>query len=253
MRVDKLLHSLGLFESRKKSQVAIEKGLVSLKRKGQLIKVLKVSEEIETLQGDEWVIEDHPEFNYVSRAGSKLAGALDKFGKSVDGLVCLDIGLSTGGFSDCLLGRGAALVIGVDVGQAQLHPKLQNHPKLKSFDKINAREPLPKEVLAELPKGTEQFDFFVIDVSFISLLKVLTPQLPLLKTGGEMVVLVKPQFEAGPGQLNKKGVIDKAEGLLVLQKTVSNMESLGLRILATSESILVGEDGNQEFFVYCSN
>lgn len=250
MRVDQLLHQLGHFESRKKAQVAIQKNLVQLRRGGRLIAIKKSSEDFSAEPGDEWLIASDPEFQYVSRAGVKLAGALDFFNKSVSGLTCLDMGLSTGGFTDCLLQRGASLVVGVDVGQGQLHPRLQMEPRLKSFDKINGREPLPLEVSKHAPSG---FDFMVVDVSFISLLKVLAPQRPLLKPGAEVLALVKPQFEVGPALLSKKGVVARDEGLLVLQKTVKNVEVLGFQLLGTHESTLAGEDGNQEFFIYCRN
>jgi 23S rRNA (cytidine1920-2'-O)/16S rRNA (cytidine1409-2'-O)-methyltransferase len=245
MRADKLLHQLGLFESRKKAQVAIDKKLVALKRDNKIIPVKKSSDEIEPQPGDEWQITPDAEFKYVSRSGLKLEGALEYFKPPVAGAVCLDIGLSTGGFSQCLLQYGAAKVFGVDVGQNQLHPKLQTEKRLEYFDKINAREKL------QFPEGT--FDLIVADVSFISILKVLEPQLPLLKKGGKILALIKPQFEAGPGALDKKGVIGRDPGLLVMQKTVKSIESFGLQIFGTQASLLVGEDGNQEFFVYCGN
>jgi 23S rRNA (cytidine1920-2'-O)/16S rRNA (cytidine1409-2'-O)-methyltransferase len=250
MRVDKLLLQLGLFESRKKAQVAIQKNLVSLRRGGETIPIQKTSEEFEALPGDEWLIVDDPEFTYVSRSGQKLAGALAEFKKSVKGLVCLDLGISTGGFSECLLAEGAAFVLGVDVGQDQLHHRLRQNPRLRYFDKINAREPLPATMVELFPGPV---DLIVADVSFISVLKVLEPQRHLLKPGGEILALLKPQFEAGPGQLNKKGVIGKSEGLIVLEKAVKDIETLGMQIIGTSESILAGEDGNQEYFIYCRN
>lgn len=250
MRVDQLLHQLGHFESRKKAQVAIQKNIVQLRRDGRLIAIKKSSEEFTAEPGDEWVIAADPEFQYVSRAGVKLAGALDFFKKDVSGLICLDMGLSTGGFTDCLLQRGASQIVGVDVGQGQLHPRLQTEARLRAFDKMNGREQLPEEVAQLAPKG---FDLMVVDVSFISLLKVLAPQRPLLKAGAEVLALVKPQFEVGPTQLSKKGIVARDEGLLVLQKTVKNVEILGFQILGTHESTLAGEDGNQEFFIYCRN
>lgn len=225
--------------------MAIQKNLVSLKRKNQIVAVKKVSEEFESEPGDEWLIQPDAEFKYVSRSGLKLEGALEYFKKSVKGLVCLDIGLSTGGFSECLLAHGAHEVYGVDVGQDQLHHRLRQNPKLHAFDKINAREKLDFE--------PQFFDLIVADVSFISVLKVLEPQLPLLKKGGEIIALIKPQFEAGPGALDKNGVIGREEGLLVHQKTVKTITSFGVQILGTTESILAGEDGNQEFFVHCRN
>jgi 23S rRNA (cytidine1920-2'-O)/16S rRNA (cytidine1409-2'-O)-methyltransferase len=250
MRIDKLLFTLGLFESRKKAQVAVQKGLVSLRRNGGVIKVKKVSEDFQEQAGDEWIIEPDDEFKYVSRSGQKLEGALKEFKKSVQGLVCLDIGISTGGFTDCLLNHGAAFVLGIDVGHDQLHPRLREQSRLRFFDKINAREPLNSEITSVLPGP---LDLIVADVSFISVVKVITPQLPLLTADGEVLLLLKPQFEVGKGQLGKKGIVARPDGLIVLGKTVTLLESLGLHILGTSESILAGEDGNQEFFIYCRN
>ena len=251
-RVDKLLHQQGIFESRKKAQVAIEKGLVFLIRSGNESLIKKVSEQIEWREGDSWRIVSDSEFDYVSRAGAKLAFALEHFKIDVKGKICLDIGLSTGGFSDCLLKKGVRWVLGVDVGTEQLHPKMKTESQLIAFDKVNAREPLSEEIMARFQArtGAQKFDLIVIDVSFISLLKVLAPHRSLLATQGEILVLFKPQFEVGPAMIHKKGLAAHDEGLRVLEKTVKTIEDLAFQVMGRVESSLKGEDGNQEYFIY---
>jgi len=251
-RADKLLHQQGVFESRKKAQVAIEKGLVFHVRGAGESRVEKVSQHIEWRDGDRWRVEADAEFAYVSRAGAKLAGALEHFHVEVRDKICLDVGLSTGGFADCLLKRGARWVLGVDVGTEQLHPSLRENPQLFAFDKINAREPLPSAVLTgfETRTGAQKFDLMVVDVSFISLLKVLEPQRRLLSPGGQILLLFKPQFEVGREFIGKKGLVDPDEGLRVLEKTVKTIQNLSLQVTGTAESILKGEDGNQEYFIH---
>lgn len=251
-RADKILQSQGIFESRKKAQVAIDKGLVYLCRDGQRQKILKSSELIDWRETDAWHVERDIEFDYVSRAGAKIQGALDYFSIAVAGKICLDVGLSTGGFTDCLLQRGARWVVGVDVGEGQLHHRLRAHPQLLSFEKINARETLPKSVMSLFlaRTGAQKFDLMVFDVSFISVMKVLIPQLPYLATGGEILVLFKPQFEVGQEFIQKKGIVASDEGLRVLQKTVKTIQDLSLSVIGVTESVLKGEDGNQEHFIY---
>jgi 23S rRNA (cytidine1920-2'-O)/16S rRNA (cytidine1409-2'-O)-methyltransferase len=251
-RADKLLHHQGVFESRKKAQVAIEKGLVVHERAGARRKIAKASELVEWRDGDRWDVDKHVEFEFVSRAGAKLLGALEHFKVDPKGKICLDIGLSTGGFADCLLEHGARWVVGVDVGTGQLHEKLQSEERLLAFDKINAREPLPESVMSRFQArtGAQKFDLMVFDVSFISVLKVLEPQRQLLSPQGEMLLLFKPQFEVGPKHIGKKGLVDPDEGLRVLEKTVKTIENLSLQVTGMAESILKGEDGNQEYFIH---
>jgi 23S rRNA (cytidine1920-2'-O)/16S rRNA (cytidine1409-2'-O)-methyltransferase len=251
-RADKLLFQHKIFESRKKAQVAIEKGLVYLRHGGRERRIEKVSEAVDWQEGDEWRVEKDVEFAYVSRAGAKLQGALEYFAINPQGKTCLDVGLSTGGFADCLLQNGARWVVGVDVGSEQLHPKMRTNEHLLAFDKINARETLPKEVLSrvEARTGAQRFDLMVFDVSFISVMKVLEPQRRLLSSGGEVLVLFKPQFEVGPEFIHKKGLVDGDEGLRVLGKTVKTIEMLSLQVIGTAEAALKGEDGNQEYFIY---
>lgn len=252
-RADVVLFEQGVFESRKKAQVAIQKGLVFLVSNSQEIKILKPSQEISFLPTDTWRVEADLEFQYVSRAGAKLHGALEEWKLSVQNLIVLDVGLSTGGFSDCLLQKGARRILGVDVGHSQLHPRLKNHPQLFSVEKWNAKHLLNSEVLsAFFGASTEPqlFDFMVVDVSFISMLSVVEAQWPLLKSGGWALILFKPQFEAGVHSLDKKGLVDDAEGLRVLQKTVTTLAGSGKTVLGSRPSALRGEDGNQEYFIY---
>lgn len=241
-RADKLLFDQGLFESRKKAQIAIENQRVWHVRKKQETPIEKPSQHVDWQDGDSWKILSDPELKYVSRAGAKLQAALDEWDFSVKDLVVLDVGLSTGGFSDCLLQNGAKFIVGVDVGQGQLHPRLKMNPKLLSLEKVNAKHPL-------LLDRQIEFDLMVFDVSFISVLPVLKAQAGLLKKGGRAIVLFKPQFEVGRGHHNKKGLVSDEEGLRVLQKTVTTMAEAGWEIQSTTPSVIRGEDGNQEYFI----
>jgi 23S rRNA (cytidine1920-2'-O)/16S rRNA (cytidine1409-2'-O)-methyltransferase len=251
-RVDTLLFEQGFFESRKKAQVAISKGLVSLLRKNQKIKIEKSSQEMEVLPGDQWIIGEDLELTYVSRAGAKLHEALTRWQISVENKIVLDVGLSTGGFSDCLLQKGAKWICGVDVGHKQLHPRLQNHPQLLSIEKFNAKHILPQEILDLVEKfsGQTTFDLMVFDVSFISLEPVLKAQWPLLQPSGQVLALYKPQFEVGTAGLSKKGLAQQDEGLRVLQKTVKTLTSQGISVQDILPCSTRGEDGNQEYFLY---
>ncbi len=250
-RADKLLFEQNIFESRKKAQVAIGKGLVAYSRQGKIIPVSKTSQIIEWQDGDSWQITDDIEFQFVSRAGAKLAAALDHWQLPVKDFVVLDVGLSTGGFSDCLLQRGAKWILGIDVGQRQLHVRLHNHPQLFSIEKFNGKIPLEESHLDLVEQATQQrqFDLLVFDVSFISVDSLVQAQWPHLRPGGKALVLFKPQFEAGRAALDKKGVVSAEEGLRVLQKTVKTWNSAGYPIVDTFQCPLKGEDGNQEFFI----
>ncbi len=251
-RADKLLVELGLFESRKKAQVAIEKGLVSFVRNGKIHAVTKTSQEIEPKDNDQWKILSNLELEYVSRSGAKLHEALEHWSVSVRGLKVLDIGQSTGGFTECLLRHGADFVVGLDVGREQLHHRLRGHPQILSIEKVNARDPLSESVLEQiLTSGVDlPLDMIVCDVSFISAQTVLAAQWSHLKPGGQALVLFKPQYEVGRGVHGKKGTIPDAEGLRVLEKTVKILSEQGTNVIGTLKSKVRGEDGNQEYFVY---
>ena len=182
---------------------------------------------------------------YVSRGGYKLAGALDAFGVNPHGMICADIGASTGGFTDVLLQRGAVKVYAIDVGYGQLAWKLRQDPRVVVMDRVNAR------LLERLP---EPVDLVVIDVSFISLELILRVAKTLLKPTGQIIPLVKPQFEAGPGQVGRGGIVrDPKVHRRVLEKIASVAESSELHILGVIRSPIVGTKGNVEFLMLLSN
>ena len=181
---------------------------------------------------------------YVSRGGLKLAQGLDLFGIEVGGLSAIDVGASTGGFTDCLLQRGARIVFAVDVGYGQLAWKLREDPRVVSFEKTNIRH-LEPGTLPEVP------DLAVIDASFISLDKVLPPTLRLIKEGGTIVALIKPQFEVGRGQVGKGGVVrDEKKHAEVVATITALAESLGLLVLGVCDSPILGPMGNKEFLIH---
>jgi 23S rRNA (cytidine1920-2'-O)/16S rRNA (cytidine1409-2'-O)-methyltransferase len=181
---------------------------------------------------------------FVSRGGLKLAKGLDAFGIEVTGLSAIDVGASTGGFTDCLLQRGASRVIAVDVGYGQLAWKLREDPRVLSLEKTNIRH-LEPEMLPELP------DLAVIDASFISLDKVLPPTLRLIREAGTIVALIKPQFEVGRGQVGKGGVVrDEKKHAEVIESVTELARGLGLEVLGVCESPILGPKGNKEFLIH---
>jgi len=182
---------------------------------------------------------------YVSRGGLKLAGALAHTGLDVHGRSCLDLGQSSGGFTDCLLQAGAARVVGVDVGHGQLHPRLQADPRVSSLEGINGRS------LGDAPLPERRFDLIVADLSFISLTLVLPQLPPLLVADGDLLLLVKPQFEVGPEHVGKGGIVRDA-GLYpqVAARLRQAAAAAGLRVLDWFDSPIRGGDGNREFFIW---
>lgn len=181
---------------------------------------------------------------YVSRGGEKLAGALDDFEVDVTDKVVLDVGASTGGFTDCLLQRGARKVLAVDVGYGQLAWKLRQDPRVTCLEKKNIRF----MVLEELG---QKVDLATIDVSFISLELVLPPVMELLEDKGQILALIKPQFEVGKGQVGKGGVVrDQEKHQAVIIKIKAFAEDIGLNVVGVTESKLLGPKGNKEFFIY---
>ncbi len=185
---------------------------------------------------------------FVSRGGEKLAAALDAFGVDPAGRVCLDVGASTGGFTDCLLRRGAARVYALDVGRGQLAASLRADPRVVSLERTHARRLDPGD--PEAVRLPERPTLAVIDVSFISLTRILAAVAARLDPGGEMVALVKPQFEAGPRAAAKGVVRDPAVHREVLDRVRSSAESLGLRVAGEVPSPLLGPAGNREFFLH---
>jgi 23S rRNA (cytidine1920-2'-O)/16S rRNA (cytidine1409-2'-O)-methyltransferase len=185
-----------------------------------------------------------PSSRFVSRGGEKLAGALDDLGVVVEGRACLDVGASTGGFTDCLLQRGASRVYAVDVGRGQLDARLRADPRVVVLEGVNARY-LPADALPE------RCALAVLDLSFISLVKVVPAILPHLETGGILLPLIKPQFEAGRERVGKGGVVrDEAVRRRVIAETVEGLVALGLEHRATCDSVLAGAAGNREAFAW---
>lgn len=238
MRLDQALVELGLCASREKAQRAVMAGQIRINghpaRKPS--DAVKPQDHIELLAPEK----------YVSRGGLKLEHALNHFSLVIAGLTAVDLGASTGGFTDCLLQSGAAKVFAVDVGQGQLAWKLRQDPRVVVMEKTNARNLTP----AKFPSPFEPVDLAVIDCSFISLTKILPAAFGLVRAGGKAVALIKPQFEAGKAEVDKgEGVItDPAVHERVIQELaafVSNID--GARWLGVTESPVLGPAGNKEF------
>ena len=271
MRIDQLLVARGLASTRSQAQRLIAGGVQW--RKGNDWKtVVKNGDEVP----DDAVIElmDDSEARYVSRGGLKLEAALKQVGLSVTGMACLDVGQSTGGFTDCLLQHGAASVVGVDVGSAQLHPNLRADPRVLCVENVNARALVASDLIAAYQDSTSaegqfdvelddltagdgfspEFDLIVADLSFISQTLVLPAVVPFLKAGGTLLTLVKPQFELQPGQVGKGGIVkDAAFYPLIEQRLREACTALGLTVTAWFDSPIEGGDGNREFFICARN
>jgi 23S rRNA (cytidine1920-2'-O)/16S rRNA (cytidine1409-2'-O)-methyltransferase len=250
LRADQLLVERGLAASRSQAQRLIAAG-VRWRLPGSDWKA--VAKNGEELRGTvELELLDTAESRFVSRGGLKLDGALTHCGIDVSGLRCLDVGQSSGGFTDCLLQRGAARVVGVDVGQGQLHPALRGDPRVVCIEKCNARE-LTAQHLTDAggDAASAPFDLVVGDLSFISQTLVWPAIVPLLKPGGNLLMLVKPQFELQPEHIGKGGLVkDGASHALVQQRIAQACADHGLRLRDYFESAITGGDGNREFFVW---
>jgi 23S rRNA (cytidine1920-2'-O)/16S rRNA (cytidine1409-2'-O)-methyltransferase len=233
-RADRLLVARGLFESRARAQAAIEAGLVTADGKP----VRKASDEIAA----DAEISAQPAHPWVSRGGVKLAGALERYPVEIEDRVCLDIGSSTGGFTEVLLNEGASLVHAIDVGRDQLHPSLRGHPKIVLREETDIRS-LAGHRLDIRPSVV------VIDVSFISLKHVLPVALELAAVPTSLLALIKPQFEA-PRSAIKKGIVrDDAVHKAVCDDIAAFAKNLGCRDIAVFPSSIDGGDGNREFFL----
>jgi 23S rRNA (cytidine1920-2'-O)/16S rRNA (cytidine1409-2'-O)-methyltransferase len=235
MRMDNLLVERGFFESREQAQRSIMAGEV---RVGDRV-IAKSSERVDAVV--EITVAEPP--RYVGRGAFKLAGALDFFGIDVAGNIALDIGASTGGFTDCLLQRGAARVYAVDVGHGQLAWKLRQDARVIVSEKVNARVLLRDHV-------PEPIDLCAIDVSFISLTLILPRAFPLLTAEGVVVALIKPQFELQRGDVSRGGIVrDPALHEKAKRKIAEFVEAAGRRVVGIVPSTITGADGNQEFFI----
>jgi 23S rRNA (cytidine1920-2'-O)/16S rRNA (cytidine1409-2'-O)-methyltransferase len=234
-RLDKLLVERGLAESREKAQALIMAGEVLVDRQ----KASKPGQSVESGSALE-VLARPP---YVGRGGFKLAAALRHFAIDVTGKVCLDIGASTGGFTDALLQAGAARVHAVDVGAGQIDWKLRADPRVVLHDRVNAR-------YLEFAEIGERADLVVCDVSFISVTLILPAAVPLLHPDGQMVILVKPQFEAGKGQVGKGGIVrDPRIHQAVCERVATSVREYGFQTVMM-ESPILGAEGNKEFLLY---
>ena len=233
-RADRLLVERGLFPSRTKAQAAIAAGLVT----ANAAPVRKASEEIAV----DAALSATPAHPYVSRGGVKLAAALDHFKFDPQGRICLDVGASTGGFTQVLLERGAKCVYAVDVGHGQLHESLRGRPEIVSLEQTDIRT-LSAAQLNEPP------DLVPVDVSFISLKLALPPALALAKPPAQLIALIKPQFEAGRAQAKKGIVRDPAVHAAVCDDISAFVASLGWRVLGIIPSPIAGGDGNTEFLL----
>ena len=277
MRIDQLLVQRQLASTRSQAQRLIVGGVEWLQNDAWR-RVAKNGDEV-PLDAPIRLLDDS-EARYVSRGGLKLEAALKNLGLNVTGLACLDVGQSTGGFTDCLLQHGAASVVGVDVGSAQLHPTLRADPRVLCVEKVNARSLSASDLIAAYAHSTgaegqfdsysaddeedehadeddvsvgefnPAFDLVVGDLSFISQTLVLPAVVPFLKPGGTLLTLVKPQFELQPGQVGKGGIVKDASFYpLIEQRLRDACADLGLTVTAWFDSPIDGGDGNREFFI----
>lgn len=237
-RLDVLLVKQGLAESREKAKAVIMAGdvFVQGQREDKAGAMFDESKVQITVKGSS--------LKYVSRGGLKLEKAMACFPISLDGTVCMDIGASTGGFTDCMLQNGAVKVYSVDVGHGQLAWKLRNDERVVCMEKTNFRYMTRTDIADDL-------DFASVDVSFISLTKILVPARKLLREGGQMVCLIKPQFEAGREKVGKKGVVrEPAVHREVIEKVMDFADLTGFKILGLTFSPIKGPEGNIEYLIF---
>ena len=236
-RIDKLLVERGLADSRTKAQAMVMAGVVLVDEQ----RVEKPSHQFNTNSAIRIKGDDDPTTRYVGRGGLKLEAALREFQIDVTGFVCLDVGASTGGFTDCLLQNGAKKVFAVDVGHNQIDWRLRNDPRVEVREGVNARYLTPEDF-------PQKFDLVVMDVSFISVTKVLPAIVPLLASGGSIVTLIKPQFEVGRGEVGGGGIVrDEAKRSRVVEEVNNAARLLGLEVVNLIESPITGAEGNIEF------
>src|SRR5689334_21068915 len=234
-RIDKLLVDRGLADSRTKAQALVMSGAV-------LVDEQLINKPSELFSHDANIrIKESATQRYVSRGGIKLEAALRDFNIDASGFACLDVGASTGGFTDCLLQHGARSVVALDVGHNQLDWKIRNDSRVEVREQVNARNLVPQVFGAK-------FDLITVDVSFISLRKVLPAVVPLLTSRGRIVALIKPQFEVGKGEVGKGGIVkDPLQHQRVISEINGAASALGLKVARVIESPIKGADGNVEF------
>ena len=239
-RLDAAVVARGLAASRERARALILAGQVR-------VDGVVVSKAGTPVKPDAAVTLDQRDHPYVGRGGVKLAHALDTFDIAVEDRLALDVGASTGGFTDVMLRRGARRVVALDVGHGQLDWKLRTDPRVVVLEKINARTLTPEQ----LPEDARRFDLVTMDVSFISVRQVLPALVPLLAPGADLVVLVKPQFEAGREEVGKGGLVrDAAVQARTVEDVTAAANALGLTRVAAVESPITGTEGNREFFLH---
>lgn len=236
-RLDQAIFNRGLAESREKAKAYIMAGVVFVNNQ-------KVDKPGSTIKpGDILEVRANP-LKYVSRGGLKLEKAMEVFGLKLDGMICADIGASTGGFTDCMLQNGAEKVYAIDVGYGQLAWKLRTDSRVVNLERTNFRYVTQNEI-------PDMLDFASVDVSFISLSIIVPALVPLLKENGQAVCLIKPQFEAGKDKVGKKGVVrDPLVHKEVIEKIVDVMKTNGMSILGLDFSPVKGPEGNIEYLIY---
>jgi 23S rRNA (cytidine1920-2'-O)/16S rRNA (cytidine1409-2'-O)-methyltransferase len=240
IRLDALLLERGLAASRERARALILAGAVRVDGQPAPKAGTTVARDADVTLTSA----DHP---YVGRGGLKLAHALDTFGIQVEGRVALDIGASTGGFTDVLLQRGAPRVVALDVGHGQLDWKLRSDPRVVVIERVNARGLAPEQ----LPPDLRRFDIVTIDVSFISLRHILPAVPRLLNEGADIIALVKPQFEAGRGEVGRGGIVRRDDvRARVVEEVGLAADALGLTRAGLAESPIEGMEGNKEFLLY---
>ncbi len=234
-RLDQLLVLRGLFESRERARRAVMAGVVEVDGR-------RLDKPGSPVAADAAVIVRAASEPYVSRGGRKLEAALERFGIDPRGLRCLDVGASTGGFTDCLLVRGATHVTALDVGHGLLDAKLRRDPRVETIERVNAR-------YLAADRFVVPFDLVVVDVAFISVVKVVPALIPHLAPGGRLLALIKPQFEVGRGRVGRGGIVrDEAVRTEIVARRAAEIAALGLELGGTFDSPVTGVEGNREAF-----
>ncbi|NLQ16494.1 TlyA family RNA methyltransferase [Marinomonas sp. M1K-6] len=249
LRIDLLLTEQGLAKSRSQAQVFISEGRVSYKQNEKWINITKPS--VKLPLDTELNIATNAADRYVSRGALKLEGALRHTKLNIENFHVLDIGQSTGGFSDCAIQHGAAKVVGVEVGHGQLDPRLRDHQNIVCLEGINARNLCVDDLKQHFPENG--FDLVVMDVSFISQTKILPQLANLLSKSGQLITLVKPQFEVGKEFIGKGGIVKNKQRVEQLEEDIKAfIKGLGFEVKCYIESPIKGGDGNQEFLLWAT-